>query len=152
MDASTQPIGPVPPPLPARASPVRRRRLVALGGVVLLLVVVRLAGPPVAAFLHAHKGFLPPCLLHATTGMHCPGCGSTRAVLALLEGEWVRAARNNVLLACAFPFLVGWGVLRLTGRTLRPAKPWFIIALAGLVVTYWILRNLPAFSWLAPVD
>ena len=29
----------------------------------------------------------PPCMFHALTGFSCPGCGSTRAVSALLRGD-----------------------------------------------------------------
>lgn len=28
-----------------------------------------------------------PCLLHAVTGLHCPGCGGTRAAGYLLQGK-----------------------------------------------------------------
>ena len=28
-----------------------------------------------------------PCLFHELTGFYCPGCGGTRAVLALLAGH-----------------------------------------------------------------
>ncbi|MCR5396128.1 MAG: DUF2752 domain-containing protein [Lachnospiraceae bacterium] len=28
-----------------------------------------------------------PCIFHAVTGLYCPGCGGTRAVLLLLHGH-----------------------------------------------------------------
>ena len=31
------------------------------------------------------QGF--PCLFHLLTGLYCPGCGGTRAFLALLRGD-----------------------------------------------------------------
>lgn len=154
MDAtpSSRTLDPTPPPLPASLPPSRRRLFRVLGGFVVLLLVGRLAGPAVAGFLRSHNQILPPCLMHKMTGLHCPGCGSTRAVLALLEGDWVRAARNNILFACAFPFLAWWAAMRLLGRPMRRPQPWFPIVLAVIVVAYWILRNVPSFSWLAPVD
>lgn len=32
-----------------------------------------------------------PCLLLELTGFYCPGCGGTRAIEALLHGEWLKA-------------------------------------------------------------
>lgn len=32
--------------------------------------------------------WLPPCLFHQITGYYCPGCGITRAIIALLHGDF----------------------------------------------------------------
>jgi len=32
-------------------------------------------------------GLIPPCMLHMATGLYCPGCGGTRAILSLLRGD-----------------------------------------------------------------
>src|SRR5262249_54935902 len=58
----------------------------------------------------ASGSFYPPCLFHALTGLHCPGCGSTRCLHALLHGDLRQAAAYNVLLLLALPFL-GWWAL-----------------------------------------
>lgn len=42
----------------------------------------------------------PVCPLHAATGIPCPGCGTTRAIEALLAGEGSAAFLLNPL-ACA---------------------------------------------------
>ena len=39
----------------------------------------------------------PACPFHAWTGLPCPGCGSTRATLALLEGDVATALAFNPL-------------------------------------------------------
>lgn len=31
------------------------------------------------------------CWVHKMTGLYCPGCGGTRAVIALVHGEWIQS-------------------------------------------------------------
>jgi hypothetical protein len=53
-------------------------------------------------------GAMPPCPLHALTGVPCPGCGSTRAALALAGADVLEAVAFNPLAALAgLVFLVG---------------------------------------------
>jgi hypothetical protein len=42
--------------------------------------------------------FYPPCPFHAFTGWDCPGCGTTRAIAAMLHGDLLRAFSLNPLL------------------------------------------------------
>ncbi len=44
---------------------------------------------------------LPPCALHALTGVPCVACGSTRAALALAHGRPLQALALNPLAAMA---------------------------------------------------
>lgn len=37
------------------------------------------------------------CLFRALTGIPCPGCGMTRAMIAFAMGDWHRAADYNLL-------------------------------------------------------
>ena len=32
-----------------------------------------------------------PCVFYSVTGLYCPGCGGTRAILSLLDGEFVQS-------------------------------------------------------------
>ena len=42
------------------------------------------------SYLYAHDphqpGAYPACVLHALTGLYCPGCGGTRAAYDLVHG------------------------------------------------------------------
>jgi hypothetical protein len=104
----------------------------------------------------AHPGSLPPCPVFALTGLFCPGCGSTRAMHALLHGDLPRAFAMNPLMVVAIPLLAlmaasrtGWSAAAAACATLRlhSARGW-AIALLG----YAVARNLPwaPFSALAP--
>lgn len=53
---------------------------------------------------------LPPCPFRALTGLPCPTCGSTRAVLAFLHLDIVAAISANPLVALAGLGLLAGGV------------------------------------------
>jgi len=98
--------------------------------------------------------FYPRCLFHTVTGLYCPGCGSLRALHALVHGHPVQAFTFNPPL-----FVGGLVTAYLLGRPRRrpgassflgrPAVAWGIPA---LVIVYWVARNLPQypFTLLAP--
>ena len=75
------------------------------------LALVLAAGAGAAALLApllpAIAPFVPACPFHALTGLPCPGCGATRAALALARGDLGGALAWNPLAALA---LIG-GVL-----------------------------------------
>jgi hypothetical protein len=55
----------------------------------------------------AYAAILPRCLWHARTGWPCPGCGTTRAVLALLHARpWAAFASNPLAAGGVLLFVV----------------------------------------------
>lgn len=96
--------------------------------------------------------FFPRCLVHVATGLHCPGCGSTRATHSLLHGRVADAWSMNPLFILAVPLiaLLLWSE-RFSAKPLgkRPWLPWMVLA---TVVIFWVARNLPGpfFQQLAP--
>ncbi len=53
------------------------------------------------------------CMLHATTGLPCPGCGMTRAFVAFADGDWAVAVGANPFVLVAWPTFAALGVLAL---------------------------------------
>jgi hypothetical protein len=47
------------------------------------------------------------CLYWNVFGVHCPGCGMTRAFSALLHADFARALSFNKLVVVVFPAVVG---------------------------------------------
>lgn len=97
------------------------------------------------------------CPFYRLTGLYCPGCGSGRAVQALYHGHLIQAVRYNILL----PVLGLPSLAVLTHEYLRvvfPAlklRPVYVSQAAlktviVIVIAFWVLRNVPAFSVLAP--
>lgn len=94
-------------------------------------------------------GFYPRCVLNATTGLMCPGCGTLRAFHQVLNGEFSSAFRLNPLLFLAGPVIL-WALVRsvLPAATRRhiPAftdRPWLGWTMAGLIIGFGVARNLP---------
>ena len=92
-------------------------------------------------------GLFVPCPLHLLTGLKCPACGITTAILALLHGDVGAAFAANPGLAFSLPVLglylcwLLWGWLRQ-----RPARGRAVNAVGvGLIVYFavWgVWRNL----------
>lgn len=97
----------------------------------------------------AHLLDIRLCLFRRLTGYPCPTCGSTRAVVHLLKGEWGRAFARQPLASAALLggllFFLVYLLLRAFGLKnvripprLIPNK-WFLFLLGGiLVIANWI--------------
>lgn len=101
-------------------------------------------------------GHYPTCPSLWLTGFYCPGCGSLRAAHDLAHLDFAGAWGMNPLFMIVVPWLawrwVKW-VLAVAGHPVRtrPAPAWALYALCGLVVAYWVARNVPALApYLAP--
>lgn len=89
--------------------------------------------------------WFPKCPLLLATGLECPGCGSQRAVHALLHGDLRGAIESNVLFVVAIPYLLGtlWRPKSDRGKRVRqffygaPAL-WTVL---GLVLFFFVVRN-----------
>jgi hypothetical protein len=101
----------------------------------------------------AKYGFYPGCTFHALTGLNCPGCGTLRALHQLTHGHLKAALHLNPLAVLAIPFL-GYMLLsellnQTTGKRLPhvfKSRVWIWI-LVGIIIAFWILRNIPAFPF-----
>lgn len=136
----------------APASPRRRLASVAL----LLVVCAALAW---LTFHHPRDAPVPMrCPSLALLGVHCPGCGSTRATHFVLQGKWGEAWRHNpALVLLGIPvgcwFVASTAFAAIFGRRvivhLNPALGWVLLT---LLIVYMIARNVPAaaFDWLRP--
>ena len=129
-------------------------------GLKLLLVSGAIFAMAIALFFMdpAEGNFYPPCPFHRLTGLHCPGCGSLRAVHQLLHGHWAAAFSLNPVMVSLLPVLLYVFLSKILeavrGRGLPrffvPAP--FIWILLGVIVLFWIMRNIPFYPFflLAP--
>ena len=123
-----------------------RRSLV----IVLVLAALLVFGVIYFAIDPSTSGLFPRCTFLSLTGYKCPGCGTQRAIHALLHGDVAGAFKYNALLMVAIP----WIALclyaesrrlrnpRLYARLNAPLLIWLFLA---MVLLWWLLRNI--FNW-----
>lgn len=127
----------------------KRGRLIALG---VGLVVV--AGCLTFLFVDpATSPIFPPCPFYWLTGLYCPGCGSGRALHALLHGDVLVALDLNPLMVLSLP-LLGYAAVSqlcvyLSGKSLPRIFVgrfwgWFVVC---LVLVYWVVRNISIYPF-----
>ncbi|WP_246006950.1 DUF2752 domain-containing protein [Actinomadura pelletieri] len=115
------------------------------------------AGALLVAFRDPNEaGHYPSCPFLAITGYYCPGCGMMRLVHALTHGDVGTAFGFNPLMFLLLPVLgylfVRWTVLSARGLPMRSAllRPAVAYSFLGVVVVFWVVRNLPFAEALAP--
>lgn len=108
----------------------------ALAAVAVLCVYYYLVDPS--------DGGTPRCMLRLLTGYDCPGCGSQRALHALLHGRIAQAWSFNPAIFFAVPLAALYAAIDhlppFLARILR--APLFILSVAALIALWWIARNL----------
>jgi hypothetical protein len=100
----------------------------------------------------------PVCVYALVFRSPCPGCGLTRAALALAAGDLAAAARWNPLAIVVCPVavaLVGYGAAHYlwTGR-IGLGSPWItraVVVLSAALVVIWVARTFGAFGGPVPV-
>lgn len=108
--------------------------------------------PPTAS------SWYPKCLSNQLFGIHCPGCGTTRALHSLLNAEFGQAIAYNPLALALLPAVLvpiaRWTWCYLRGRRYRTLvlPTWMLPALVVLIFAYGVVRNIPhhPFTLLAP--
>jgi hypothetical protein len=118
--------------------------------IILVLAALLVMGVIYFALDPSTSGLFPRCTFLSLTGYKCPGCGSQRAIHALLHGDVACAFRYNALLLVAIP----WIALCLFAESQRVRNPriyarlnaplliWLLLA---MVLLWWLLRNI--FNW-----
>lgn len=114
------------------------------------IVVVMVMGVVYYALDPSSSGLFPKCAFLEFTGYKCPGCGSQRAIHALLNGDVVAAFKYNALLFISIP----WIAVCIYAESQRVRNPKLYLRLNSqlliwlfliMVLLWWVLRNI--FNW-----
>ena len=121
-----------------------RRSVIAM----LAVAAVVVAGVVIySTFDPSASRWFPRCPFLMLTGLKCPGCGTQRAIQALLHGDGLSALHFHALLPVSIPLLLLYGY----AEVVRTRKPRFynrvnsvtaILAVLIVVIVWWIVRNI----------
>lgn len=114
----------------------------------LAVPLAALTGGTVYVFFCLYGGHMPRCPFKWLTGFDCPGCGSQRAVRALMRGELMEAWSYNLLLPFVVLYLAAIIVLPLSGA--RGARRMYEIltsvtavsVVLAVFILWWVVRNI----------
>ena len=122
---------------------------------VILGTVILASSAFVFLFNPSTNGFYPVCQFHKLTGLNCPGCGATRALYALLHGNFPLALKDNALFVLTLAALAIWSARFILKKLKnRPATldvpPKFLWGFLVVAFVFAVARNMPGFSFLSP--
>lgn len=122
---------------------------------IIILFFIIVLGATYLLFIFKTNRYIP-CLFHKITGLYCPGCGITRMIQAIVRLEFVEAFWYNPLVFCLIPF-IGLYLINLIRSNLNKKKLFgdktrkvFWNVTLVITIAFWVLRNIPALSFLAP--
>lgn len=91
-----------------------------------------------------------PCVFHDLTGFYCPGCGITRSALSLLTLDFYQAFRYNPLAFIILPLYLTYTMVN--KKQMRRISNVIMTVMLTVTIAFGLLRNFPAFDWLAPTS
>ncbi|QDV58391.1 DUF2752 domain-containing protein [Rosistilla oblonga] len=138
---------------PIQRSPVPADRRLRIGLAIAAVATIAASAVVLHRFEPNANSWYPKCPLHEMTGLHCPGCGTTRAAREILHGDLATAVQLNPLTVIGGPiFLMMLWRNRRRRQAGKPTKPLLGWAFLVLLILYFVARNVPSptRSWFAP--
>ena len=97
---------------------------------------------------------MPPCILHHFTGLYCPGCGGTRAFIALTHGQFLKSLYYHPLVLYVAACFT-WYLLKQITKVVSGGKlnipmidPKLLVSFAAvIVVVNFVVRNVLYLGW-----
>lgn len=119
------------------------RMILAVGKEILLFLIIGL----IYLWFVRSFGWGIPCFFRMCTGMRCPGCGMTHAIVALSHGQISMAFHYNALSITLLPIIMIYFLYRhirekyLHQKNFKVWEYVFLIVIVLIVVIYTYVRN-----------
>jgi len=87
------------------------------------------------------------CIFHSLTGLYCPGCGGTRAVRTLLQGDLRMSVQYHPLVLYTVIAVLAEVIIRFLSKKIKhpldhkKRERILILIGAAIVVINWIFKN-----------
>lgn len=114
--------------------------------------ITALAGAVALAVLYqcVFRHYLPtvPCFFNVFFGIYCPGCGGTRALIALLHGQILKSLWYHPFVpyfaVIYLGFLLTQGLHRLGMKRIRGWRfhNWYLWVGLGIIIVNFVVKNL----------
>jgi hypothetical protein len=100
-------------------------------------------------FLNLCFGISLSCLFYKITGYYCPGCGITRCLFAIINGDFYRAYCYNRLVFMMLPFIAFYVIYNIYLYVMDkkdniinkiPNYVWYVLLF--IVILFGIVRNI----------
>ena len=93
--------------------------------------------------------YIPQCWIYQTTGILCPGCGGTRCIVNLFQGNIKEALFSHMiffitiiyLLICNIVYIINLNKKKKIATWIYP-KYWYSIIFVIILLIYTIIRNI----------
>ncbi len=88
------------------------------------------------------------CVFRHVTGMYCPGCGGTRAVIALFQGQIMKSLWYHPLVLYSVilytGFMLSHTLVRLKVRHVSGWKfhNWYLYAMIAIIAANFVIKNI----------
>ncbi len=101
-------------------------------------------------FIYKYTSFAIECPFHFITGFYCPGCGITRMLFSLLRLDIYQAFRYNPMVFILLVLYIIYYIIKNILKIKIVIPNYVYYSIIGLLIVYAVLRNIPAFDYLAP--
>lgn len=123
-------------------TPLTRLRRISIPRLGLIALLLALGAAILLRFPPAQYAFYPQCPIHHYLGLLCPGCGTTRALAALLRGHLIEALRLNALTTLGLPLASVWAIFSRGPQGLSRPSPIALCTVFAIVAAFTLIRNL----------